>query len=101
LDLLGVTEMSVEVSAREVKLGAYHQTILAWYRPFRPGSLTSPISIIMTWWPPQKFLHTPQSGAPQKCFQSGPALAKAGPDYKGLHDPSAQSKPKWAAAHHT
>jgi len=29
--------------------------------------------------PPQKFLHTPQSGAPQKCVQSGPALAKVGP----------------------
>jgi len=25
------------------------------------------------------FLHKPLSGAPQKCFQSGPALAKAGP----------------------
>jgi len=30
--------------------------------------------------PPQKFLHTPLDGAPQKCFQLGPALAKAGPD---------------------
>jgi len=29
--------------------------------------------------PPQKILHTPLNGAPQKCFQSGPALAKAGP----------------------
>ena len=27
----------------------------------------------------QKVLHTPLSGAPQKCFQSCPALAKAGP----------------------
>jgi len=29
--------------------------------------------------PPQKFLLTPLSGAPQICFQSGPVLAKAGP----------------------
>ena len=34
--------------------------------------------------PPQKFLHTPRSGAPQKCFQSGPALAKTGPDIKRI-----------------
>jgi len=37
------------------------------------------ISIVMTWCPPQKVLHTPLSGAPHKCFQSGPALAKARP----------------------
>ena len=29
---------------------------------------------------PQKFLHTPLSGALRKCFKSGFALAKAGPD---------------------
>jgi len=29
---------------------------------------------------PQKVLHTPLRGAPQKCFQSGPTLAKAGPE---------------------
>jgi len=29
--------------------------------------------------PPQEFMHTPLNEAPQKCFQSGPALAKAGP----------------------
>ena len=28
---------------------------------------------------PQKVMRTPVSGAPQKCFQSGPALAEAGP----------------------
>jgi len=27
----------------------------------------------------QKFLHTQLSGAPKKCLQSGPALAKGGP----------------------
>jgi len=27
----------------------------------------------------KEFLHTPLSGAPQKCFQLGPALAKASP----------------------
>jgi len=32
--------------------------------------------------PYQKFLHAPLSGAPQKCFQSGPALVKAGPVIK-------------------
>ena len=31
----------------------------------------------------QKILHTPLSGIPQKCFQSGPALAKAGPGKRG------------------
>jgi len=30
--------------------------------------------------PPQNFLPTPLDGAPRKCFQSCPALAKAGPD---------------------
>jgi len=40
---------------------------------------------------PQKFLFMPLNGAPQKCFQSGPALAKAGPGTR------ARSKP-WALA---
>ena len=31
--------------------------------------------------PRQKFLHTPLNGAPQKSFQSGPTLAKVGPDW--------------------
>jgi len=29
--------------------------------------------------PSQNFLRTPLNGAPQKCFQPGPALAKTGP----------------------
>jgi len=40
--------------------------------------VTPPISIIMPWCTPQKF-STPLSGAPQKCFKLGPALADAGP----------------------
>ena len=35
--------------------------------------------------PYQKFLHAPlMSGAPQKCFQSVPALANAGPECSSL-----------------
>ena len=37
--------------------------------------------LIMTWCPSSKLLLTPQSRVPQKRFQSGPALAKAGPAY--------------------
>ena len=44
-----------------------------------PRSFTSTISIIMTWCHNEKFLPTPLNVAPQNCFQSGPALAKAGP----------------------
>ena len=50
--------------------------------------------------PPQKFLHTPLNGAPQKCFQSGPALAKAGPGSESniwtgpmLYSPANKGKP--------
>jgi len=32
---------------------------------------------------PLKIFSTPLSGAPQKCFQSGPALANTGPEYVG------------------
>jgi len=39
------------------------------------------ISMIMIWCSLKKFLHKPLSGAPQKCFQSCPALAKASPGY--------------------
>ena len=42
------------------------------------------ISIIMNWCPPEKFLHTQLSGAPQKYFQLGPTLAKAGPDGEAI-----------------
>jgi len=74
MDLLGVTTLSIHVSAGEVKL---------WDVPRPPSlgvahSLTSPVSILITWCL-QKFLHAPLSGAPQKCFHSGPAHAKAGP----------------------
>jgi len=37
---------------------------------------------------PLQNFHTSQSGAPQKCFQSGPALANAGPannDWRSAH----------------
>ena len=47
--------------------------------PIRPCSLASPIYNIVTRCTPQTFLYTPLSGAPKKCFQSGPALAKASP----------------------
>jgi len=65
--------MSIEVSAEDVKLGAYLQIPLARCRPIRPCSLTSPISIIVTLCLHQEFLHTPLSGASQKWFESGPA----------------------------
>jgi len=67
--------MSVEGSVGEVKLRACLQSSVVWDRPFGPRSFTSPISTMM---PPQ-FLRTQLRGVPQKCFQSGPALAKAGP----------------------
>jgi len=40
---------------------------------------TSTISVNMIWCTSQNFLHTTLNGATQKCFQSGSALAKAGP----------------------
>jgi len=60
MNVLGVTALSAEVSAGEVKL---------WSCDFDHYDLMSY----------QKFLHAPLSGAPQKCIQSGPTLAKAGP----------------------
>jgi len=70
MNLLGVMALSVEFSAGEVKLGVMPKTSLFHINDFdHYDSMTY-----------QKFLHGPMSGAPQKCFQSGPALAKAGPD---------------------
>jgi len=66
---IGVTTFSVEVSAGEVKLGVIPKTSLFHINDSDHWDLM----------PYQKFLHTPLSGAPQKCLQSGPALAKAGP----------------------
>jgi len=67
MNLLGVTALSVEVYAGDVKLGVMSKTSLFHINDFDD---------LM---PYQKFLHTPQSGAPQKCFQSDPAHSKAGP----------------------
>jgi len=66
--LLGVTALSVEVYAREVKLGSCPRP------PFHINDFHR-YDVCL----PQKVLHAPLIGAPQKCFQSGPALAKAGP----------------------
>jgi len=59
VDLLGVTEMSMEwtwnVSAGEVKLGKCLQTLLDWHYPFGPRSFTTLIiSTIMIWWSSSK-----------------------------------------------
>jgi len=71
MNLLGVTALSVEVSAGEVKMGSCPRPCSFTFNDFDHYDLM----------PYQKFLHTPLSGAPQKCFQSGPALAKAGPEH--------------------
>jgi len=42
---------------------------------------------------PLKFLHTPLSGAPQNCFQSGPALDKAGPEQEHTYNLKAGPAP--------
>jgi len=68
MNVLRVTALSAEVSAGEVKLGIMPQTSLH-INDFNHYDLM----------PYQKFSHTPLSGAPQKCFQSGPALTNAGP----------------------
>jgi len=49
--------------------------------PFSGPALSHRAWFLWLWLdaPPQNFLLTPLSGAPQNCFQSGPALAKAGP----------------------
>jgi len=67
---IGVTAFSVEASAGEVKLGVIPKTSLFHINDSDHYDLMSY----------QKFLHTPLSGTPQKCFQSGPALANAGPE---------------------
>ena len=137
MDLLGVTEMSVErtwkVSAGEVKPGRCHRhpslasplRVLLfhithdfyqydlmflknfctrhWVGPrksasnraphlLRPALVISKTSLfhindsdhydLMAY---QKLQRTPLSGAPQKCFQSGPALSKAGPGALIIH----------------
>jgi len=78
-------ERTWKVSAGEVKLGGMLQTRpLNWHYIFRSRSFTSlMISTIMT--PFKNFLHKPLSRTPQKCFlQSGPALAKAGPEIRNV-----------------
>jgi len=65
--------------SEHVNWGARTQTSLALCRPFGPRSFISTISNIVTWSSAQKFLRTPLSGVTQKCFQSGPDLAKTGP----------------------
>jgi len=79
MDLLGGTEMSVEVSAGDVKLGACLHITLAWYRPIRPCSLTSLISIIMARFLPSKISAHPTECGPAKVFPTGARIAKAGP----------------------
>jgi len=66
--LLGVTALSVEVHAGEVKLGTcprppFHINDCYRYDVMAPSKISAHAT----------------SGTPQKCFQSGPALAKAGP----------------------
>jgi len=68
--------MSVEGSVGEVKLGAWEPRCLA--SPLR-ASLFHVTDFYRD--APLKFLHTQLSGALQKCFQSSPALAEAGPAY--------------------
>ena len=63
-----ITALSIEVSAGEAKLGGMPKTSLFHINDFKQYDLM----------PYQKFLQTPLSGAPQKYFQLGPALAKAG-----------------------
>jgi len=84
MDLLGVTEMSVQrtwkVSAGELKLGDVSQTTLAWHCSCRVSLFHITHDFCNYELVPLfKFLHAPLNGAPQKCFQSGPAIAKAGP----------------------
>jgi len=67
-----ITALSTEVSAGGAKLGGMPKTPLFHINDFKQYDLM----------PYQKFLQTPLSGAPQKCFQSGLALAKAGPAYR-------------------
>jgi len=67
--LLGVTALSGEVCAGEVKLGScprppFHINDFYRYNVMHPS----------------KFLPMPLSGALQKRFKSGPTLAKTGPD---------------------
>jgi len=68
-EFIGVPAFSVEVSAGKVKLGVIPKTSLFHINDSDHYDLM----------PYQKFLHTPLSGAPQKCFQSSPTLAKVGP----------------------
>jgi len=82
MDLLGVTEMSMErtwkVFAGEVKLGGMPPDTPRLALLLR-ASLFHITHDFYHNDPRQKFLHTPLNGAQQKCFQSGPALANAGP----------------------
>jgi len=93
LDLMVIADMSVEVSAGDVNQEACPKTPLAnWYCPFRPRSLTSTISIIVTWCPPKIFLHTPLSGPPQSASNRAPhvlkpALAQASAYFKSKYGP--------------
>jgi len=73
MNLLGVTALSIPVSSGEVKLGVMPPTSLYHINDSDHFDLI----------PYQIFLHTSLCGAPPKCFQSGPALAKAGPAKQG------------------
>jgi len=99
-DFPGSSSMSTLSSALEVGLldprGSINEGVIVWFISFFGAVhwilywrglsvtlsgfafVTSPIFIIMPWCTPQKF-STPLSGAPQKCFKSGPAHANAGP----------------------
>ena len=63
-----ITALSVEVSTGELKLGVMPKTSPFHINDFDHYHLM----------PYKKFLHMPLCRAPQKCFQSGPELAKAG-----------------------
>jgi len=68
LQLLGVAEMSVEVSVREMKLWSMppNQALLACYRLIKPRSSRSPIAIAMTSIPaPWNFCTSHWMGPPE------------------------------------
>jgi len=73
MEVLGVTAFSVEISAGEVKLGIMTQDFALSHQRFRSLSLDAP----------SKFSAYATEWGPAKCFQSGTALAKAGPAVKG------------------
>jgi len=70
---------------RRGETGGMPADTLAWYYLSGLRFFTSlMISIIMAWCPLSKISAHATEWGPQKCFQSGPALAKAGPAHKRM-----------------